>query len=441
MKLARAEEGERNHRRRQGVGLVDIVFCGNPGSGKSTLISSISRMEFKSKNSWGVGLTRELCFQTNPAIPNVRYADTPGVADIEHAQKAAVAISKALNDAAGTGRIVKIFFVVTVEAVRVRPSDRMTIKMVLGSIHLDDNAQLPANCYGVIVNKCEFLETKDFIEKGKKFIELTFGAKTQTKVPTIFVKFVPRIEELVNGENMIYPIDGLREWVQNIPGLSTIKSADMMDVHDMEERLKAAKKEYKEKRDQLERRYANEQSKLWAELKETKQQFQETKMDLQQMKKDQEKIKEELKKFKNFFIITLKRARHKSIHLKNGIIRKGTIIHLWDKVSEGHEYYGNQLWKWDGNRIVSYINSGLCLHMENNKPKRGNKIHLWGTNGVTANMLWRLEGSTISSIKHPAWCWRIEESGGEYNGTRIELYDQKRHPDAEWVIEYTNRTF
>ena len=35
----------------------DVIFCGNPGVGKSTLLSCISEITFMSGFSWGDGLT------------------------------------------------------------------------------------------------------------------------------------------------------------------------------------------------------------------------------------------------------------------------------------------------------------------------------------------------------------------------------------------------
>merc|ERR550517_193507 len=146
-------------------------------------------------------------------------------------EQAAAAISKAFNDAAraGSRRTVKVVFVLNSFNGRIQGNDMMTLKLVLRSIHLEDEEPLPANCYGVIVNKCTFLQEEDFINFGKTKMELMFGDKSLADFPTFFVKFVPQIDELVNASNKIHNIDGLREWVLEIPGVSSIKSADLID--------------------------------------------------------------------------------------------------------------------------------------------------------------------------------------------------------------------
>ena len=72
----------------------------------------------------------------------VTYLDTPGLADINLRQKAATAITKALRKD-GT---YQIFFVITLEAGRIRPEDMTTIKLVL-------ECSSDIEYYSIIINK------------------------------------------------------------------------------------------------------------------------------------------------------------------------------------------------------------------------------------------------------------------------------------------------
>lgn len=62
---------------------TDIIFCGNPGVGKSSIATSISGVQFESGISFGSGLTMKLKWNESPTLPGIRFADTPGLADME----------------------------------------------------------------------------------------------------------------------------------------------------------------------------------------------------------------------------------------------------------------------------------------------------------------------------------------------------------------------
>lgn len=72
----------------------------------------------------------------------VTYLDTPGLADVKLRQEAARAITTALRKS-GT---YQIFFVITLQAGRIRPEDMATIKLVLESCS-------DIKCYSIIINK------------------------------------------------------------------------------------------------------------------------------------------------------------------------------------------------------------------------------------------------------------------------------------------------
>merc|ERR1712060_85686 len=90
--------------------------------------------------SLGKGLTVEL--QREEVDGNV-YMDTPGLADVELREAAARAISRALKQDGWY----KLFFVITLEAGRIRPQDQTTLKLVLTAApEIQEN-------YGVIITK------------------------------------------------------------------------------------------------------------------------------------------------------------------------------------------------------------------------------------------------------------------------------------------------
>ena len=242
--------------------MTDIIFCGNPGVGKSTLLTSISDVQFQSGFNWAQGLTNQLNFKENPNIPGYRFGDTPGLADVAIAERAAEAITEALREAARQGRRVLIFFIVTVESGRVKPDDLFTIKQVMGSITFPNGQRPSRNDYGVIINKCTFMDRPDFGTNGRKMFDITFGTQS-TAVPytTEYIHFVPHIAAMVDVTNCRHQFNGLKEWVMQYPGIN-ISSVSTIDVSGLAEHMRQAEEQHKREMEQLQEKLRKE-AEVW----------------------------------------------------------------------------------------------------------------------------------------------------------------------------------
>jgi len=291
-------------------GPTDIVFCGNPGVGKSTLLSSISGNHFESGISFGAGLTAKLQFQNDPHNKDTRWADTPGLADIELAELAAKAINDALEDASKNKRKVKIFFVVTAESGRIRPADHLTINKVMGCIKVTDK-ESKDNKYGVIVNKCNWLKRKRLAEKGVMRLTAVFNQKSSNNTfSTNFVTFLPMVPELDLAENGRYHFKHLRVFISQVPGIESIESVAKIDTRNMAKQLEDQAKKYKMEMDKLEDRMKNQRKEFLVEQAEQRRKFDEVinRQNLemerqarkfeQQRREDEKKFQQEMNKVK-----------------------------------------------------------------------------------------------------------------------------------------------
>jgi GTPase SAR1 family protein len=134
---------------------MDVLFLGNPGSGKSTICRSLSGKEFRSGINMISGLTTQLQWESDQVL-NVRYGDTPGLSDLFKVDRAASEVEKALMDAKRRNRFLMALFVISLNKGRLSPSDLLTIKTILTSIKLRDNnnkeRSMPDNSFGIIIN-------------------------------------------------------------------------------------------------------------------------------------------------------------------------------------------------------------------------------------------------------------------------------------------------
>ena len=104
---------------------LDVILIGNPGAGKSTILSSLSGQHFECGVSFGKGLTTELQMEDDKAGRNIRWCDTAGFGDacVVQAEMAAKSIQDAIDLTMSNNRGTKIIFLCELDAGRVREAD------------------------------------------------------------------------------------------------------------------------------------------------------------------------------------------------------------------------------------------------------------------------------------------------------------------------------
>jgi len=203
-----------------------LLFAGNPGVGKSTLLNCIMNRRscgklgenqiFKSGISMGSGMTFELDIKQ---IDGVIYMDTPGLEDIKMRKQAAKAITEALKR---DGEY-QIVFVVTLEAGRVRPTDVTTITLVLESAK-------EITHYGVIFNILGKRVLKKINEENFKMELLTqVSLKSGPNKPVPIPFSLGRYPELDDEDNAIISIPELEDFLSTLPPIK-IQSKNVEEI-------------------------------------------------------------------------------------------------------------------------------------------------------------------------------------------------------------------
>ena len=78
---------------------LDVILIGNPGAGKSTILSSLSGKHFECGVSFGKGLTTQFQMENDGNNRNIRWFDTAGLGDacVIQAEMAAKSIQDAID--------------------------------------------------------------------------------------------------------------------------------------------------------------------------------------------------------------------------------------------------------------------------------------------------------------------------------------------------------
>ena len=196
------------------------IFIGNPGAGKSTLANCVARkLLFKSGVSIGQGLTFQLDIKKHDGIT---YIDTPGLADYKMRKEAAKEIVKALKQD-GT---YQVFFVISLEAGRIRPEDIVTIKLVLESTS-------DIQYYNLIINKLSTMTYNILVQNNAEKLkilltELIEQIKCVNNPPTVLL--LMHQSNLHDIANRFIEWDNLDEFVAKAPSVN-IKPACVKDIH------------------------------------------------------------------------------------------------------------------------------------------------------------------------------------------------------------------
>ena len=151
----------------------------------------------------------------------ITYLDTPGLADFNLREQAAEAITLALKQ----GGTYQIFFVITLEAGRLRPEDVTTMKLVLDSATDIEHFSLIIN--KLSKNAHQILFDNNFKELRTMVTELLVQINWSNNPPTLLL-LVQRLE-LYDEENTFIEWDELNEFVQKAPS-TNIKSTCVKEI-------------------------------------------------------------------------------------------------------------------------------------------------------------------------------------------------------------------
>lgn len=138
---------------------MNVVFCGNPGSGKSTLCNCVfQKPVFKSGISSVVGMTTE---SKIGHFQGVNYIDTPGLADPIKRVEAGKQITAALK----MGGQYKIIFVTGNNSGRLNESELATMLAICDAIRTDFE-------YGIVITKVTSGARNAIVTDIMRFVEV-----------------------------------------------------------------------------------------------------------------------------------------------------------------------------------------------------------------------------------------------------------------------------
>lgn len=219
-----------------------ILFIGNPGVGKSTLINGLVGQKVATAGvKIGSGLTE---FFHEYESGGISYLDTPGLEDIEMRKQAAREIEKALKQN-GTYRI---FFVFTLEAGRIKPADITTIDLVMDAINIARKE------FNILINKLNKQEKEKLLgnETDMKglYRQITLGRHKTDKI-----WYIDQDHALADGDKELMDINNdLADFVyRNSSYIKIIDSeVGLIKEHEFEAKIEEYEKQVKDLNKQLE---------------------------------------------------------------------------------------------------------------------------------------------------------------------------------------------
>ncbi|ACE05862.1 hypothetical protein Aasi_0451 [Candidatus Amoebophilus asiaticus 5a2] len=271
-----------------------IVFCGNPGVGKSSLCNSIfQKPVFKSGAMIGKGMTTKE--QEFKHVDNL-YIDTPGLDDVKLRDKAAEEIEKALkhNDN------YKIIFVAMLDSGRIRPADLATVNAVCGAI------KVPFE-FGLIFNKVTPRIIKQINQEG---LEPYLTTLVKQPISTLILK---KDSDMEDEEDVYFPMnsdnrDKLVKFTCRLPGNRILeKDVNRIDITNFQEKVNEIERKYKQEIAELSKRNSEQAVRINTihaqlqqsseELKKQKEEFEERERirseELRQQREEIERIKQQ----------------------------------------------------------------------------------------------------------------------------------------------------
>lgn len=209
---------------------MDVTAVGNPGTGKSTILSTVSGEQFESGIAFGGGMTK--CLHFRPAEGPIRYADTPGLADPVLKKQAADAIYQALEAATRNNRQLKLILVCTLEAGRIREADLQTMHFILNSIRQANGNKIEQDKYSVIINKVSKKVLRELDSPNKDDPKLTnkdvlcghfHVASKNLEFTTRSILFLPKESDLEDEDNQCFTgknATNLSKFIHDSPSLN-----------------------------------------------------------------------------------------------------------------------------------------------------------------------------------------------------------------------------
>jgi GTP-binding protein EngB required for normal cell division len=183
-----------------------ILFVGNPGVGKSTLLNSlIGGVVFKSGLSPFGNTTSKL--QWYEHSDNIVYGDTPGLSHYSLSE-ATHEIYKALK----VGGLYKLVFICSMESGGVSPEKIETLRLVLDAIN-DPNFP-----YGIIINKVS-PRVRNFCKTDPQILKmLKYRFKFNERSPTENIFLYPFDERLYDEDNALADVNiELQKFINMLP--------------------------------------------------------------------------------------------------------------------------------------------------------------------------------------------------------------------------------